>query len=262
MNLFFTNLYVLTKLRISTFNTNLFFKSIFEIKKNRVHIKNLRKNGYSVVENYYSPEVCNGIRKVIDDAIATRPELLWLDCLHSDKRIFHAQDLDQSLLSFFKDDFLLEIGKEYYSAPLENLQTLAARLDYALGNLGSGDGWHRDAINKQFKSILYLVDVDDKSGPFEIFPGSHGFFQILLDSFVMNISVLRDRFTLSQIDMLNLKRGPIKIEGKAGTLLLVDTSAIHRGSPILCGSRHSLTNYYYPPQEITGRKDDFKPRKY
>ena len=38
--------------------------------------------------------------------------------------------------------------------------------------------------------------------------------------------------------------------GKAGTLLLVNTTGIHRGRPLKAGSRYALTNYYYHPHQI------------
>ena len=37
---------------------------------------------------------------------------------------------------------------------------------------------------------------------------------------------------------------------KAGTLILVDTSSIHRGMPIIAGVRYALTNYFYPKRLI------------
>ena len=33
---------------------------------------------------------------------------------------------------------------------------------------------------------------------------------------------------------------------KPGTVILFNSSTIHRGSPIINGERYSLTNYYYP----------------
>jgi hypothetical protein len=151
------------------------------------------------------------------------------------------------------------VGEAYYSEPLGNLQTLAARLDYIKGNQGSGEGWHRDSIKRQFKAILFLTDVNIHSGPFEIFAASHRILRILSDCFVMNVSVLNDRFAPSEINLLLSKQKSTKIQAKMGTLVLVDTSAIHRGSPICFGSRYALTNYYYPLHEIASRKDDFQP---
>jgi hypothetical protein len=50
--------------------------------------------------------------------------------------------------------------------------------------------------------------------------------------------------------LLTSQKGlPISVTGKAGTLVLFDTSLLHRGSPNSNGllkSRVALTNYYYP----------------
>jgi hypothetical protein len=52
----------------------------------------------------------------------------------------------------------------------------------------------------------------------------------------------------------------MRITGKAGTLILVDTSLLHRGSPIKNGIRYALTNYFYPTFSINLYKDKFSPR--
>ena len=41
------------------------------------------------------------------------------------------------------------------------------------------------------------------------------------------------------------------ITGKAGTVIIKDCSAIHRGSPLKSGIRYALTNYYFYLSQIT-----------
>ena len=36
----------------------------------------------------------------------------------------------------------------------------------------------------------------------------------------------------------------MRITGKAGTLVMFNTNAIHRGKPVKGGVRYALTNYY------------------
>ena len=38
----------------------------------------------------------------------------------------------------------------------------------------------------------------------------------------------------------------VELNGTAGTLILVDTSHIHRGKPLLENERYALTNFFYP----------------
>ena len=40
------------------------------------------------------------------------------------------------------------------------------------------------------------------------------------------------------------------LTGKAGTLVLVDTSIIHRGIPLKKGVRYALTNYFFERSQI------------
>ena len=45
--------------------------------------------------------------------------------------------------------------------------------------------------------------------------------------------------------MKNKKNKITEITAKAGTLILVDTSYLHRGKPLENNSRYALTNYFF-----------------
>ena len=51
--------------------------------------------------------------------------------------------------------------------------TMANRVTFSSNNNGSGNGWHKDAYRKQFKSILYLNNVDNNNGPFQLLKKSN-----------------------------------------------------------------------------------------
>jgi hypothetical protein len=70
------------------------------------------------------------------------------------------------------------------------------------------------------------------------------------------------RFTVEEINEL-IKKDPERLltfTAKAGTLLFVDTSLLHRGAPIKKGSRYALTNYYYPSYLMHIYENHFTPR--
>ena len=46
---------------------------------------------------------------------------------------------------------------------------------------GSGGSWHRDSYLRQFKSLIYLNDVTDENGPFQVLTDSHKTEQIKKD---------------------------------------------------------------------------------
>ena len=52
----------------------------------------------------------------------------------------------------------------------------------------------------------------------------------------------------------------ITLSAPAGTMVLVDVSAIHRGSPVKVGRRYAMFNYYYPSYDLAGRLEKFLPR--
>lgn len=56
----------------------------------------------------------------------------------------------------------------------------------------------------------------------------------------------------------NVKK--ITLLGKKGTLLLLDTSLIHRGSPLRMSERYALTNYLYPSRQVPMYENHFQPR--
>ena len=61
---------------------------------------------------------------------------------------------------------------------------------------------------------------------------------------------------VSKLDKIKIKR----ILGSAGTLILVDTSLIHRGLPLKSSIRYSITNYYSPEDIKKNLAKNFLPK--
>jgi hypothetical protein len=135
----------------------------------------------------------------------------------------------------------LEWGKKSF-----NKKTLINKLVYEDGKIkNSGAGWHRDNHDCQFKSIMYLSDVSNK----------HGNFQFISNSTKKHIGMppprtqnYNTRFHDATVDDLLKKHTDCKlydIIGKKGTVVLVDTTNIHRGNIIQEGERYAITQYYF-----------------
>ena len=60
-------------------------------------------------------------------------------------------------------------------------------------------------------------------------------------------------FSQDQINKLSPKYEFVDVTGKAGDLIIVDTSGIHKGSPIHKGSRIALTQYLWDKNEIQSK---------
>jgi hypothetical protein len=241
----------------------------FSICNNRIlsaeesMLMQLNVHGYAILHDYLDRQTCEKLCKTIDQSIQLYPSSVWKGVAGADERIFGVELLGGTLFKFFNDPFLIEIGSLYFKNKLANLLTLANRIRYKPDNIGSGEGWHRDANHFQFKAIVYLTDVNDDNGPFQLIRNSHKYFQTIKDIFYMDVDVpLQTRFTDRQIDTL-IARDPnriVTIKARAGSLILVNTSLIHRGAPLLSDERYAIFNYYYPSDEVEGRKNNFIPR--
>lgn len=117
--------------------------------------------------------------------------------------------------------------------------------------------WHLDSFRKQLKLFAFLTDVTEKDGPLEVIPYTHNISFKLRASIPMGYYRLRDMHkylqgrrswqSIHDDKVTNLARKGFetkKITVPAGTLMLIDTSALHRASPCLDGERYAVTVYH------------------
>ena len=243
------------------FQINRFFKKEPFNFDNEIHniVKKIEKNGFEVITNFYNADQCEKLRKGIDILIDQRENdgNLWSDSIESDKRCFSAEEDSDIIASFFNNDFLVNVASNYAKLKMKCSNTLASRIEYKEGNIGSGQGWHRDSNNFQFKAMVYLSDVEKKDGPFQILKGSHKFINIIKDTIIMGVDGVSTRLENECVTRL-IDRSPRIYKtflAKEGTVILFDSSSIHTGMPLSHeGKRYSLTNYYYPSYDIKSRK--------
>lgn len=108
------------------------------------------------------------------------------------------------------------------------------------GALGSGEGWHRDSVmSRQFKTIFYLVPVNEDNGPFRIFTNK----SLIMDYGFRMKRRLSD-FSVRCAELLGAKK-EILLSDKAGFGFSSNTNKVHRGSKILKGERYAITVYSY-----------------
>jgi hypothetical protein len=226
-------------------------------------LRDLVNDGIAVVPSYWPEEKCRAGREELDRLIATYPEAVHRHSGGSDKRMFGVESVSPLLGEFHNDRFLQSVGEYLGGLSLYNFATLGARIDATPENNGSGDGWHRDAHGFQFKSILYLSEVTEDNGPFEYLPASHKRWRAVFDTAVGDLPAApATRYEPAVVDRvvarLRLRRR--HYPARAGTLLLVITSGIHRGRPLRAGRRYALTNYFYHPVQIgESRIQQFSP---
>ena len=235
----------------------------FRFKKRSLN--KLKKNGYLIFENFLNQNECDLLRKKVDNLIFTHSDKVWKsEDFSADQRLIGINRVnDQIIKKFSEDKNLRLIGEYFLGCKLTNAFTMANKLEYKKNNLGSGGGWHRDGINPGFKALIYLNDVNYvEDGALEIILETNKFKNIIIDyTHLKRKNVLHTRFKENEIDKLIKFRGYERKNfiGKAGTVILFDTSYIHRGSPIKTEKkRYALTNYYFPKNKVNSELEKNK----
>jgi hypothetical protein len=229
--------------------------------KNKFILNQISKNGYYVEENFLSNDECNKIISYIDNFIKNNPNLVWKDNQDSDNRIHGFEKINFYLNNLCNNKFLLDLSCDYLRNTMSLFMTMANRLIFKSNNVGSGGGWHKDSYSKQFKSIIYLNDVSDENGPFQLVKNSNKIIPTLILFLKLDKNISNTRFENSEIlKIINYDSNKIiNIKARAGSIIYVDTSLIHRGAPIRLGRRYALTNYYYPLNFLDNHNNHFSP---
>ena len=116
----------------------------------------------------------------------------------------------------------------------------------------SGGGWHKDALSRGVKALIYLDDVLE--------PGVGPFAMLLnYSDATLKHSVdprrRRTRFAESAVQRQVLQGARVnEILGDAGTVIVFETSSVHRGMAATTGGRVALTNYYQNDLATCGAK--------
>lgn len=219
--------------------------------KAKAIVHDLETKGWYVLKDYLPEELCEHLKSEMDLLLETKTSEsnYWTDYNKSDLRFYRVQELTKEFDIFLKDPFLKTIENKFLGAHRSGVDNLLVnKISYVQGNLGSGGGWHRDSPHSnQFKAIAYLVDVNEKTGPFQFLEGSQNFWDSMKIFIGGLSSTSQYRFTNEEVEKILERIGHSKLitfEANAGDVILVNTKGIHRGKPIEEGIRYAMTNYY------------------
>ncbi len=236
-----------------------------EDEQTRGILNALNTRGYYVYEGYYTPEQCAAMRNEIDTVIEDNKDSVSFDDLIGDARLFGAEKVSEMIDQFNKDEYFQKLSDLYHGEHAPAPFTMAARLVPNDINKDKDHGWHRDSLRRQFKTIVYLDDVTEENGPFQYITESQHMSSIFFDTMSGQIPYMSSAITAQSVKRLTDK-DPSRLHtvtGKAGTVVIADTTGIHRGSTIKSGHRYALTNYYMF-QDLIGpyMNDYFGPLAY
>lgn len=205
-------------------------------------LKDLENDGISIIENFLDEKEVNSIMYTFHNIALKKEDEFYRNTytegLGGDERIFF---FERYYDKFKNNKEIKDILSEYYGRELDSIFTLVNKLEYNTNEIrNSGGNWHRDSHDKQVKAIVYLTDVKSDTAPFTFIKKSS-------KKYLGDYHIKNRRFTDEEIDELIKTKGLKKEEicGKAGTLILVDTSNIHRGKPIERYCRMAMFNYYH-----------------
>ncbi|MDB4834951.1 phytanoyl-CoA dioxygenase family protein [Cyclobacteriaceae bacterium] len=209
-------------------------------------IKDLYKDGISFVPSFCNSQELAEVLKSYDECFQNE-EFVTKESNGFDKRIYAA---DERAGFLFKklEEFSTPLFKKYSFVFTPYHFLLLGWMTSGEGNLGSGSGWHRDSpFAHQFKTLMYLTDVNSENGPFEYIKGSHTYKRCKSVSEFLGKRLSDKRFSEEEINSLIQKSVVLPITeciAEAGSLVVVDTRGLHRGKPMMSGQRKAITRYH------------------
>ena len=211
-------------------------------------IKLLKKFGICILTDYFDLSTINKLENDYDNIFNTKKNLIEKSekkkC-SNDERIFYAEKYSNSIKELFYDNNLFSDCAKAYKSNL-NKKTLINKVEFKEGvTTNSGAGWHRDNHDCQFKALMYLTDVNENNGNFQFITNSSKKYIGYPKPRTQNYNT---RFADETINDLLNSNESLKLHniiGKKGTIVLVDTTYIHRGNIIREGLRKAITQYFF-----------------
>jgi hypothetical protein len=219
--------------------------------RQRRALQDLRRDGYAVIEGYWDRDKALELRDRLEAYLAEGKDKdfdegawlrIWDDRAYDQgvRRIYHVERLLPELVDYRHDPWVLDVVHAYYGTPY---YSNALVFQHNTRTNEETRYYHVDAFVREFKSFIYLDDVDEGNGPFTYLRGTQRKHLTRLKKQVLGNEEGVSPTTFYPGDIKSVLDREVQINGPAGTLILTDVRGLHRGSPQINRSRSVLVNY-------------------
>src|SRR3954462_12039898 len=205
-------------------------------ERQRRALAHLRRDGYAVIEDYWPRDRALELRDKLEAFLEPGvdqdfEEGAWLrfwDARKHDqgvRRLYHVEKVVPELEQLRFDPWVLEIATAYYGVPFHSGLLMFQH------NIQSNEHtryYHVDAFIREFKSFLYLDDVDEGNGPFAYIPGTQ---RSHARRIIKQLRQGSAATGFTDEERKSVIGREVRLTGEAGTLILADVRGFHRGTP-------------------------------
>ena len=191
----FTLAYIKTILRTYVYRSVLYKRRNELSKEEGKILRELFKNGFCVINDYWSKEKCEKIKIELESKVKSGKNEDYISGAYvrsrkSDSkfdngviRMYHVDREVKELCSFRFDEGVFKIAKAYYGYPV---YSSFITFQHNKPSLKGTRGYHVDGWVDEFKAFLYLEDVNEDKGPFAYLNGSNNAYFFLFISHSKN----------------------------------------------------------------------------
>ena len=219
--------------------------------RERQAVEEVRQDGFIRIEDYWPRQKAVALGEALERTVSIEEDRA-LDCGATVKvrfssrpdggirRVYDVEKLHPQLVNVRLDPLPFRIATSL-SGVLFGSGLLVYQYDGGAGE--TGGPWHIDTFYPEFKTLLFLKDVDESSGPTAYIPGSHRLWKLRLKNELLDYLIGREVRFFDETILGELAEQQTLLCGKAGTLVLFDGRGLHRSTAQQGRSRSLLMNY-------------------
>jgi hypothetical protein len=219
-------------------------------------VERLRADGYVVIPGYWprdlALEMRNRLEAYLSDGESRDFEngaylRFWDNRAYDEgvRRFYHVDKEVGELTEYRNDPMIMRVVEAYYGRPF---YSAALVFQHNTKSNANTRYHHVDAFSKEFKSFLYLDDVDEGNGPFAYIPRTQ---RSHARRILKQLRQGSGATGFTDEELKSVIGNEVRLTGAAGTLILADVRGFHRGTPQLDRSRSVIVNYMYDsPDEV------------